>query len=128
MIKIDQLASGQWSVIVTETNYKYYFDTQEEAVRMTSKLDFAQNIQNFNTQLAELFKDAPDLEGVYFDRGYNGGGSDPITDSDLTGLGITAAQLGDGITLLQQLQNFAQNNAVTQGDYSATVNTLRTGV
>jgi hypothetical protein len=68
------------------------------------------------------------LETVYFDRGYNGGGSNPITDEDLTSLGYTAANLANLITLIQQLNNFLGNSAVTSGDYDATLNAVRNDV
>jgi hypothetical protein len=66
------------------------------------------------------------LETVYFDRGYNGGGSNPITDGDASPL--TAANYAALITLIQQLNNFLGNSAVTPADYDATLNTIRTDV
>ena len=126
MVKVYQAADGQWIVLVNGT--KTYFLESEalEAQQMANKVEFAQDIQEFHTKLAQLFIDAPDLESVYFDRGYNGGGGDPIVDGDVSGLGITAANVASGITLIQQLQNFANNASVTTGDYSATANNLRT--
>lgn len=127
-IKVDQISDNEWAVKIIGTKLQYFFNTVTEAMDMANKLEYAQDMQQFMTDLAGLFRDAPDLEGVYFDRGYNGGGSDPIVDGDVSGLGITAADIASGITLVQQLQNFANNSAVTTGDYSATVNALRTDV
>lgn len=126
MIKVDQIADNEWAVKIIGTKLQYFFNTVEEAMNMASKLTFTQDAQDFSTRLAALFAEAPDLEGVYFDRGYNGGGSDPIVDGDIAGLGVTAAQVTAFITMIQQLQNFAGNSAVTSGDYSATVNAMRT--
>lgn len=124
--RVYQASDGKWIVLVGETK-TYFLETEElEARQMASKVEFASDIQEFCTGLVDLFKDAPDLESVYFDRGYNGGGIDPIIDGDVSGLGITAAQIASGITLIQQLQNFADNSAVVTGDYSATANALRT--
>lgn len=124
--KVDQIADNEWAVKILGTKLQYFYNTIEEATDMASKLEFAGDMQAFSTQLAQLFRDAPDLESVYFDRGYNGGGADPIVDGDVAGLGITAAQIASGITLIQQLQNFADNAAVTTGDYGSTTNALRT--
>lgn len=90
------------------------------------KFQYAQQVQAICTDLAQAIDAAADAYSVYFDRGYNSGGSDPIGDSDVVGLEITAAQLGSFITLAEQLNNFANNSAVTQGDYDATLNILKT--
>jgi hypothetical protein len=68
------------------------------------------------------------IDSSYFDNGYDGGGSDPIVDTpDLDNFnGITAAEIASVITAFQQLNNFFQNAAVTQGDYSVTLNAVRT--
>ncbi len=64
---------------------------------------------------------------TYFDNGYNGGGSDPIVDGDLSTNfnGLTAAQLGSIITAFQQLDNYFNNSAVTTADYSVNFNAVR---
>ena len=95
---------------------------------MASKLKFADKAQDISTRLAAIIDEAADMDTVYFDRGYNSGGGDPIADADVSSLGITAADVGDFITLAQQLANFANNAAVTQGDYDATLNKMRTDV
>ena len=65
---------------------------------------------------------------VYFDRGYNVGGTNLIVDLDIIGLGITAAKLGALITLIQQLKNFVDNGVAAKGDYDNTLNNMRTDV
>lgn len=92
---------------------------------MANKIKFAKNCQEANTTVAQLFLLTKDLDGVYFDEGFNDVGSDPIIDDDLTSLGITAVELALGITLFQQIQNLRNNDSVDPGDYQATVNALR---
>lgn len=91
----------------------------------SQKVDFATKCQQIATALAANIYAAKDVDSVYFDRGYNSGGADPIIDADIVGLEITATELGAFITLTQQLANFADNAAVTQGDYDATLNQIR---
>lgn len=95
---------------------------------MASKATFATRCQEISTALALLQKEAESTEEAYFDRGYNGGGASPIVDGDLTAHGITAATLAAFITLAQQLKNFNNNAAVTQGDYGSTLSKMRTDI
>jgi len=62
---------------------------------------------------------------VYFDRGYNSGGSDPIIDDDISGLFVTADEVDSFITLIENLEKFFDNQAVTTGDYEASLNKFR---
>lgn len=94
---------------------------------MASKQAFANQCQQLATELGQISAKLPGLEKCYFARGYNSGGSNPIaTDPDLTTQGITAGQLSDFIGLIQQLQKFFGNVAVTQGDYQTNVEVMRT--
>jgi hypothetical protein len=78
-------------------------------------------------ELAKVMDQINAMTEEYFDNGYNSGGADEIVDGDLTDFAITATELGNGITLFQQLDNFFGNSAVSTGDYRATVNMLRRG-
>lgn len=94
---------------------------------MADKNTYVQRLQDTATKLAQVANEFEDLVSVYFDRGYNGGGADEIEDTDISaGLGITAADVANGVTLAQQLANFLNNAAVTTGDYDLTLNKLRT--
>ena len=123
MATVYQSADGQW--IVFSEGIKIFFATQAEAIGMANKIEFAKNVQAINTTIAQLFLGTKDLDSVYFSEGFDGAGTDPIINADIVSLGITAAELGLGITLFQQIQNLRNNEAVTTGDYQATVNALR---
>lgn len=78
------------------------------------------------TATSEVMDKVADVDSLYFDNGYNSGGSDPIVDADLAAFnGLTAAQVGSVITAFQQLDNFFNNSAVTTGDYAVTFNAVR---
>ena len=95
---------------------------------MADKVTFANKAQETATKLAQAIDAANNLETVYFDRGYNVGGANPIVDLDVIGLGITAGTLGGLITFIQQLRNFVDNGVVVKGDYDNTLNNMRTDV
>ncbi len=125
MTRVYQAADGRWLVFSNGVK-SIYFNTESEAQIMADKIKFANQTQAFCTSLATLFKNAKDLDGVYFSEGFDGGGSDPITDADLVSLGITAAEVSATDTMLQQITNFQNNIAVVTGDYKVTVNAMRT--
>jgi hypothetical protein len=126
MARIYQSANGQW--IVFNNGIKTFFVLESEAQDMATKLTWAGQAQTDATTLAQVADRLANLETVYFDRGYDSGGSNPITNDDVVSLSITAADLAALITLTQQLSNFLGNSAVTAGDYDSTLNTVRTDV
>ena len=83
--------------------------------------DFVRRIQ----ELDVLFDDVGDIENEYFDLGYNSGGANPIVDADVSAYILTAADITNGITLIQQVKNMGGNAAVTTGDYAATTNVFK---
>jgi len=93
-----------------------------------SKIAFAQEGQALCTELADVLERFKSYFATYFDRGYNGGGSNPIVDGDLTSLAVTAAQIAASITLAENIDKFANNQAIFQSDYDATINGLRTDI
>lgn len=126
-MRVYQAADGRWLVIHNDIKSDY-FDTREEAETMATKLTWATQAQTDATTLAQVADRLANLETVYFDRGYNGGGANPIGDGDVVSLGVTAAQLANLITLVQQLNNFMGNSAVTAADYDSTLNAVRSDV
>jgi hypothetical protein len=125
--QVYQAADGRW--IVFNNGIKSdYFTLESEAQTMATKITWAGQAQTDATTLAQVADRLANLETVYFDRGYDSGGSNPITNDDVVSLNVTAADLAALITLIQQLNNFLGNSAVTAGDYDATLNTVRTDV
>jgi hypothetical protein len=124
MSNVYQSATEEW--IFFDGTSKHFFDTEQEAVQMASKQEYAKALQRVATKLAEVADEFADIVTVYHDRGYGGGNA--ITDGDLAGLGITAADVGGGITVGEQLTKFLNNLEVTTGDYDVNLNKLRTDV
>ena len=89
------------------------------------KQAYCRQLQTDANAIASIRKVLDDRRGVYFDRGYNSGGSNPIIDADVSDLDLTAAQVGNWITLLEQLEKFFTNQSVTTADYDATLSTMR---
>lgn len=125
-MSVYQSGSGQW--IFFDGTTKHYFDTQGEAQIMLQKTNFAKAVQAIATTVAQEADKAGNLMTVFFDRGYNGGGANPITDEDVEGLGITAAQVAAFITFAENFGKLLNNEAPFQSDYDAVLNQLRTDV
>jgi hypothetical protein len=125
-LNVYQASDGQW--IFFDDITKHFFATQQEAQNMASKANYGSDVQAQATEMAEMGKTFQSMVANYFDRGYNVGGSDPIIDDDIASTGMTAAEMADMITLAQQFANFLDNAAVTQADYSSTLNKIRTGI
>ena len=92
---------------------------------MAAKITYAQTLQQQLTAFAKYKGVFADLVSAYFNRGYNTGGATPIVDADVANLGIKAADVTNGITLMQQFANFLGNVAVTQGNYQSSLDSLR---
>ncbi len=126
MTQVYQASDGKW-IVLNNDQKTYFLSNQEQEARiMADKIKFTNQVCTWSTNLAVLFKNARDLQGVYFDEGFDGAGSDPITDVDVTSLGVTATDVSSVVTLLQQLQNLENNIAVITGDYGSIVNRMRT--
>lgn len=93
---------------------------------MSRETDFAVSIQEMATTLAKTADTMKNLTDTYFDRGFNGS----LTNTALSSVvpSITAADVTSFITLSQQFDNFLNNAAVSQGDYDATLNKIRTDI
>jgi hypothetical protein len=91
-----------------------------------SKATFVADLQTAINNLITAKNALADQVNTYFKNGFNGGGSNPISDNDVSANNLTAARVAGGITLAQQLANFFGNQAVTPADYEATAQQLRT--
>lgn len=96
---------------------------------MAAKENFARRTQERLTALAVILPGILEVDNIYLANGYQTlptPGANPINDGDLTALGITAAQLFDGVTAIRQLGRLLGNQTTTPADYQATLNRLRT--
>lgn len=95
---------------------------------MSAKVRYVQLCQEIAGIRAALNARQAQMVSIYFDRGYGAGGAQEIIDADVSELGLTAAQMTSFITYCQQDQNFLDGGEVVLGDYSATLNVLRTDI
>lgn len=93
----------------------------------TEKERFAGEILDVGKKLAQVREKLKEIEGTYFDLGFNSGGVDELIDANIASFNFDASDVGSFITLVQQLSNFFDNSAVATGDYGATVNAIRFG-
>jgi len=89
------------------------------------KVDFALAVRNTATKLAQVMDEIDALAGIYTASGYNSGGSNPITDADLEGHDMTAAQLGQFATLAANLVKFMDNETPAKANYRTPLNAFR---
>jgi hypothetical protein len=109
-------SAGYW--YVNDGGREYQFDTEQEARSIMAKIETAKAIIRAVQSLATAADDGPDFEAEYFDVGN-------WTDEDVAAIGITAAQLAAGLTLLQQVNLLMTGEATTPAVYRTTLNQLR---
>ena len=77
---------------------------------MANKANFARQGQQMAASFSALADDILALQNIYWDRGYNPGGADPLADADVEALGITAADVTGMITFADALDTFLTAN------------------
>ena len=77
---------------------------------MANKANFARQAQQMAASFSALADDIAALKNIYWDRGYNPGGADPLADADVEALGITAADVTGMITFADALDTFLTAN------------------
>ena len=77
---------------------------------MSNKERFARQAQEAASVFAKLSDTITALESVWWDRTYNSGGADELTDADVESLGITAADVNGIIVFAGALQTFLTAN------------------
>jgi hypothetical protein len=123
-LHVYQSSDGQW--IYFDGEIKHYFSTENEAITMSEKSDYIENVRITITTFADLAESIPNIRKIYDDRVYGSGGT-AITDEDMPG-NLTAANLSAGMTFFENLLKLIENDGtVTAGDYWASaLNILRT--
>jgi hypothetical protein len=109
-------SAGYW--YVNDGGREYQFDSEQEARQAMAKIETAKAIIGAVRSLTTAADDGPDVVAEYFDVGN-------WTDADVAPLGITAAQLAAGLTLLQQVNLLMTGEATTPAVYRTTLNQLR---
>lgn len=77
---------------------------------MANKQHYARQGQQMAALFSALADDILSLQNIYWDRGYNSGGADELTDADVEALGITAADVVGMITFAGALETFMAAN------------------
>lgn len=77
---------------------------------MANKQHYARQAQQMAATFPALSDDILALQAIYFDRAYNSGGADELTDADVEALGITAADVVGMITFAGALETFMAAN------------------
>ena len=77
---------------------------------MANKQHYARQGQQMAALFSALADDILSLQNIYWDRGYNSGGADELTDADVEALGITAADVVGMITFAGALETFMVAN------------------
>ena len=91
-----------------------------------SKQQFIMNLQNASNDLLRAHLAFQDLYNYYFKNGFNAGGANVITDEDVAQYNLKAADVTNGITLAEQMNNFFDGAQVAPADYETTLQNLRT--
>ena len=76
----------------------------------TNKEKLGMAARDAATRFSDMADDIAALQEVWFDRGYNSGGADELTDADVEALGITAADVTGMITFAGALETFMVAN------------------
>ncbi len=77
---------------------------------MSNKTRYASRAQDMASIFSNLADDIGSLQAIWFDRAYNGGAADELTDADVESLGITAADVTGMITFAGALETFLAAN------------------
>lgn len=77
---------------------------------MSNKTRYASKAMDMASIFSNLADDITALESVWWDRAYNSGGADELTDADVEALGITAADVNGMIVFAGALQTFLTAN------------------
>lgn len=77
---------------------------------MANKANYTRQGQEMAGVMARLADDLGAWRNVFWDRAYNNGGADELTDADVESLGITAADVTGMVTFVDALDTFMVAN------------------
>ena len=96
------------------------------AVPQDIKRIFVTNFYNKLTDIINKIDECADMKDQFTEKGFNAGGSDPITDDHLANIGTDTTELALGAALVTNLIKFIDNDTPAAADYRATFDKLRT--
>ena len=89
------------------------------------KVDFALAERAAATAFAEAIERIAELYEIYYDSGYDPGGSDSIIDGDIEGHNMAAQDLTNFATFAENLALFMSAGTPMVFDYQSKVNAFR---
>ncbi len=104
-----------------------YFNTEAEAIAMSEKIKFAEEVQASAEELSVFLEGLPKFVGIRGARKYDD--TNPITDDDITSTGNKAAEIDAYIILADALVTFIDSNVMNDGEtttYRIILDILRT--
>jgi hypothetical protein len=85
----------------------------------------ARDLMSSLDQLRTVYQNFKTTNTAYFENGFNVGGSDEILDADLVNLNLTASDLVNSITLLQNFENLMEGVAATVTPFKTILSRLK---
>ena len=89
------------------------------------KVDFSLKVVSLGSTLADLLDSIESLAGIYTSSGYASGGSDPITDTDLTGHNVKVVHIAQFAGMALNLLKLMANQMPTVGKYREQLDAFR---
>ena len=77
---------------------------------MANKAQYAQRGRELSTVAANLIDQVLAWRDVWWDRAYNDGGADELTDNDVAAVGVTTADITGMVTFADALETFLVAN------------------
>ena len=96
------------------------------AVPEDLKRIFVTNFYDKLTKIIQEIDDCATMKDQFMEKGFNTGGTDPITDDHLTNIGTNIVDLASGAALVTNIIKFIDNDNPAAADYRATFDKLRT--
>lgn len=92
---------------------------------MSRKVEFAKTVRRRVTEFDDMVTKLEELDSIFTASGYESGGTDEITDTDIEELDVDATDLANFHTFVVQIGNFLDNGTPTQYDYRSALDAFR---
>lgn len=94
----------------------------------SEKAKFLAQLRIDASTMMQLYGVLSRRKAVYMARGYNSGGTDPVTETQANEAGLSLSRITEIASFLDQFNNFMGNAAVMTGDYAGILNRSRNDV